>query len=275
MRCTMATRLRLTAGIIPFSCEASATIPILKIKRNSCDLLSILNNEVAIEDSGLPDYDSQSMSARVIAQDTVTTIIGIPFLIYILYGLRKNIQWGKLSLAVTIGYFLLTHPRHTFPTSYNPYFFTYTAHDTVSLLLLISLKISLHINHLLTSSSEKFSCSSVPHFLFSLKTEGAVPSACMFDSFPDKQHNSLWAAGGLPAGDSGIPAIDSIRACGINNESDRCFKNDRLSKQVRPKIVLPGLLYVIALFYFSPFLGIAFLFFNSNRKQAERSIAIE
>ena len=92
-----------------------------------------LNGEIVnLNGKGLYYNDSVSMAAQARAQDIVTLVIGIPFLIFsFILANRKSIK-GKLLLTGIIGYFLYTYASYSFLAMYNKFFLIYVTLMSVS-----------------------------------------------------------------------------------------------------------------------------------------------
>ena len=94
---------------------------------------TISGQAVALHGKGLYCNDSVSGASQARAQDIVTLIIGIPFLIISLILTNRNSLRGRLLLTGTIGYFLYTYASYSFLISYNKFFLLYVALMSLSL----------------------------------------------------------------------------------------------------------------------------------------------
>jgi hypothetical protein len=86
---------------------------------------TIHGDEITLYGKGIYHNDSVSGASQIRAQDFVTLIIGIPFLVVSLLLSNKNSLKGKLLLTGTLGYFLYTYVSYTFLITYNNYFLIY------------------------------------------------------------------------------------------------------------------------------------------------------
>ena len=87
--------------------------------------LTLHEESVVLYGKGLYHNDSISMAPQARAQDIITLIVGIPFLIISLFLSNKGSLRGKLLLTGTIGYFLYTYISYSFLMTYNIFFLIY------------------------------------------------------------------------------------------------------------------------------------------------------
>ena len=95
--------------------------------------LTINGETVTLYGKGLYYNDSVSMASQARAQDIVTLIIGIPFLIISLILANRNSLRGRLLLTGTLGYFLYTYASYSFLVTYNRFFLIYVVLMSASL----------------------------------------------------------------------------------------------------------------------------------------------
>lgn len=110
---------------------------------------------VMINGHGLYRYDTVSMAAQAVAQDIVTLLIGIPFLLISLYYLRGDSLRGKLLFCGITGYFLYTYMSYAVGANYNNMFLIYVAVFSLSLSTLSMILSSIDLSTLKTHFSEK------------------------------------------------------------------------------------------------------------------------
>ena len=93
---------------------------------------SINGETITLYGKGLYYNDSISMAAQARAQDLVTLVIGIPFLLISnILSNKKSIK-GKLILQGIIGYFLYTYTSYSFLAMYNKFFLIYVSLMSIS-----------------------------------------------------------------------------------------------------------------------------------------------
>jgi len=88
---------------------------------------TIYNETVQLYGKGLYHNESVSMASQVRAQDMVTLLIAVPFLIYALILNNKQSIKGQFLLTGTLGYFLYTYASLCFVAMYNYLFLLYVA----------------------------------------------------------------------------------------------------------------------------------------------------
>lgn len=86
---------------------------------------SIRGEKITIYGKGLYQHMSADVAIQGIAQDYITLFAGIPLLIISLLVSRKNSLRGKLILAGTLGYFLITYLFYLAMAMYNTMFLVY------------------------------------------------------------------------------------------------------------------------------------------------------
>jgi hypothetical protein len=80
---------------------------------------------ITIYGKGIYGDNSASAVLQAIPQDIVTLVLGIPLLIISLFLTRKGLMKGRILLAGTLGYFLITYMMYTFIAMYNRLFLVY------------------------------------------------------------------------------------------------------------------------------------------------------
>jgi len=88
---------------------------------------SLRGRPVEIYGRGLYQHMSAEVAPQGIAQDYVTLFIGIPLLIFALIRARTGSLGGRLLLAGTLGYFLVTYLFYLVMGMYNYLFLVYAA----------------------------------------------------------------------------------------------------------------------------------------------------
>lgn len=86
---------------------------------------SIRDQTVIIYGKGIYQHMSAEVAPQGIAQDVVTLGIGIPLLVLSLYLSRKGLFRGRLWLAGSLGYFLVTYTFYMMMGMYNQLFLVY------------------------------------------------------------------------------------------------------------------------------------------------------
>lgn len=94
---------------------------------------SLWGEDINLYGQGLYALDSHSYAIQAKAQDWVTLILGIPFLIVSLILARRNSYRGILMLTGALGYFLYTYASYSFLMTYNSVFIIYVALFSLSL----------------------------------------------------------------------------------------------------------------------------------------------
>lgn len=85
-------------------------------------ITSVRGEEVTLYGKGAYYHMSAEVAPQGIAQDVVTLFIGIPLLLFSLVLYRKGSLRGKVLLAGTLGYFLITYLFFTMMAMYNQLF---------------------------------------------------------------------------------------------------------------------------------------------------------
>jgi len=86
---------------------------------------SIRGEEVMIYGKGIYKHMSADVAVQGIAQDYVTLLVGVPFLLAALFWSRKNSTKGMLLLSGTLLYFLVTYLFYLAMGMYNEMFLVY------------------------------------------------------------------------------------------------------------------------------------------------------
>ncbi|MCU0849716.1 MAG: hypothetical protein MUC80_00375 [Candidatus Thermoplasmatota archaeon] len=91
----------------------------------SYDYESIRGENVVIYGKGIYQHMSAEVVIQGIAQDYVTLFIGVPLLLLSLYLAVRGSLKGRILLAGTLGYFLVTYLFYLVMAMYNPLFLLY------------------------------------------------------------------------------------------------------------------------------------------------------
>ncbi|WP_028309068.1 hypothetical protein [Desulfitibacter alkalitolerans] len=89
------------------------------------EYISIRGETVTIYGKGIYQHMSAEVAPQGIAQDFVTLFIGIPMLLLSLYFARKGSIKGRILLAGTLGYFLVTYLFYLVMAMYNYLYLVY------------------------------------------------------------------------------------------------------------------------------------------------------
>jgi hypothetical protein len=141
---------RLIFLIIPFSTLATMMGIFYDLQGKSYDYTSIRGEIVRIYGRGLYKHMSAEVAIQGIAQDYITLLIGVPFLIIGYTLMKKNHIKGKLLLTGTILYFFLTYLFYTAMGMYNEMFLVYVSLLCFSFIALIILLLSFDYKKLKT-----------------------------------------------------------------------------------------------------------------------------
>jgi hypothetical protein len=99
--------------------------------------ISIRGETVTIYGKGIYQHMSADVAIQGIAQDVVTLCLGIPILLISLYFARKGSIKGRILLAGTLLYFLLTYLFYLAMAMFNPMFLVYVLLLSASFFALI------------------------------------------------------------------------------------------------------------------------------------------
>ena len=89
------------------------------------DIVSAFGETIQLYNKGLYARDSVSVATQAIAQDVITLVVGIPFVLTSLYLIKKRSTVGLFLLTGTIAYFLYTYTSYAFIAMYNPLYLVY------------------------------------------------------------------------------------------------------------------------------------------------------
>lgn len=120
------------------------------------DYQSIRGETVIIWGKGIYQHMSKELAPQGIAQDYVTLIIGIPMLLISLYLTRKGLNKGRLLLAGTLGYFLVTYLFFMIMGMYNQFFLAYVILTGLSFFALMLMLLSFDVKKMPQAYSSKF-----------------------------------------------------------------------------------------------------------------------
>ncbi len=111
---------------------------------------SIHGQTVTIYGKGLYQHMSADVAIQGIAQDYVTLLIAIPFLLFALYRSRTGLLRGKFMLAGVLNYIFLTYLFYMNMAIYNSMFLVYVTLTGLSFFALVLTLISIETNVLLS-----------------------------------------------------------------------------------------------------------------------------
>lgn len=89
------------------------------------NVITSFDEEIELYQKGLYARDSVSMATQAIAQDAVTVVLGIPFMIISLFLIKKDNKKGLFLLSGTVGYFLYTYTSYSFLMIFNSFYLVY------------------------------------------------------------------------------------------------------------------------------------------------------
>ena len=116
---------------------------------------SIHGQTITIYGKGIYGNNSVSAVLHAIPQDIVTLVLGIPILIISLFIARKGLIKGRLLLAGTLGYFLITYMIYTFIAMYNRLFLVYVALMSASFFAFILTLLAFDVEKMSSNFSNK------------------------------------------------------------------------------------------------------------------------
>jgi len=151
--------------IIIFTLIATLSGILTNNGRGEYEFQSIHGKTITIYGKGLYQNMSADVAIQGIAQDYVTLILAIPFLIFALYHSRKGILKSKFILAGVLNYIFLTYLFYMNMAMYNGLFLIYIAITGLSFFALVLTLISININELQISIAKKFTVRFIGGFL--------------------------------------------------------------------------------------------------------------
>lgn len=119
------------------------------------EFITIFGQSVAIYGKGIYSNNTVEAAMQAIPQDIVTLIFAIPLLIVSLFAARGGMLKGRILLAGTLGYFLITYMMYTFIAMYNRLFLVYVLLMSASLFSFILILLDFDIEKLTYSYNEK------------------------------------------------------------------------------------------------------------------------
>lgn len=119
------------------------------------EFTTIFGQVVTIYGKGIYSNNTVTAVMQAIPQDIVTLIIGIPLLIISLVMARKGLLKGKVLLAGSLGYFLITYMMYTFVAMYNRLFLVYVLLMSASFFAFILMLLDFDINKLSSAYNKK------------------------------------------------------------------------------------------------------------------------
>lgn len=126
---------------------------------------SVRGHEITLYGHGVYHQMSAEVAPQGIAQDVITLFAGIPLLLISLYMFRKGSLKGKILLAGTLGYFLVTYLFYTLMAMYNSLFLVWLIILSFSFYGFLIAFSNISANELFKLSEEKFPYKSTGGFL--------------------------------------------------------------------------------------------------------------
>lgn len=115
---------------------------------------SVRGRSVMIYGKGIYRHMSMEVAPQGIAQDVVTLGLGIPALVLSMYLAGKGLFKGRILLAGTLGYFLVTYLFYMTMATYNEFFLVYVALTALSFFAFIMTLMSLYSDDIRDHFSE-------------------------------------------------------------------------------------------------------------------------
>jgi hypothetical protein len=116
---------------------------------------TVRGRTVVIYGKGIYRHMSMDVAPQGIAQDVVTLGIGIPILVISLYLSGKGLFKGRILLAGTLGYFLVTYLFYMIMGMYNEFFLVYAALTSLCFFAFLPVVFSLNINSVSSYFSDR------------------------------------------------------------------------------------------------------------------------
>ena len=164
----MKNRKTLTALVIIIvitSAIASSTGILSKEGPGIYEYETIRGKTVEIYGKGVYQHMTADVAIQGIAQDYITLLLAIPFLLFTLWWYRKGSLKGHFLLAGTLGYFFVTYLFYTVMGMYNYLFLLYLILMCCSFFGLLILLISVDLPNLKSKFSEKTPARIIGSFL--------------------------------------------------------------------------------------------------------------
>ena len=115
----------LSLVILALSLSAALTGLFSRQVKEYEDVTTVFGQNVQLYQKGLYARDSVSMASQAIAQDMVTLVLAIPFLLVSLWLVKKRNRKGMFLLTGIIGYFLYTYTSYSFLIIFNSFYLGY------------------------------------------------------------------------------------------------------------------------------------------------------
>lgn len=156
----------LTIAIIVLSVVATLIGLFSKETKGYPSVVTSYGESIQLYNKGIYARDSLSMGSQAVAQDFVTILLGVPFLIVSLLLMNKKSAKGICLLTGTLGYFLYTYASYSFLIAYNSLYLIY-----VLIMILSFYSFILSINQMSESGivnnfTEKFPVKSLRRFMW-------------------------------------------------------------------------------------------------------------
>lgn len=151
--------------IVLFSFTAAATGIFSGGGPGQYEFTSIHGEKVLIYGKGIYKDMSAEVAPQGIAQDVVTLFLGIPLLIISLHLARKGLLKGRMLLAGTLGYFLVTYLFYLTMGMYNKLFLVYVILLSTSFFAFAQTMLSFDLNSLGSSFKQTLPVKLVGGFL--------------------------------------------------------------------------------------------------------------
>ena len=126
---------------------------------------TVRGRTVTIYGRGIYRHMSMEVAPQGIAQDVVTLGLGIPVLLISLHLSGRGLFKGRILLAGTLGYFLVTYLFYMIMGMYNEFFLVYVTLTGLSFFAFILVLLSLHRDNTAARFSEKLPVRFIGGFL--------------------------------------------------------------------------------------------------------------
>lgn len=130
------------------------------------NVTTAFGENIQLYQKGLYARDSVSMASQAIAQDVVTLIIAIPFLLVSLCMIKKQNRKGLFLLTGTIGYFLYTYTSYSFLMIFNSLYLVYVLLMALSFYAFILCLMELNKSDIKEIITDRFPRKSLGVFFF-------------------------------------------------------------------------------------------------------------
>lgn len=120
------------------------------------NFVSVFGQSITLYGRGIYAQNSVTAALQAIPHDMVTLIIGLPLLITSLLLSQKGSVRGRIVLAGTLGYFLITYCMFTFIAMFNRLFIVYVMLMSLSLFGLLMVIFTFDFNRFMEHVKENF-----------------------------------------------------------------------------------------------------------------------